>query len=381
MSQQHDILSGKDISALSSIEQEDIMQMVNQAEPLDNIGFVIVGDTRPDITNNPRFIRYLWIDISDPDNPSFKRYTGDRAVLLDSDASWQAIGVESLSILTSMFAARSANGGVNVGLIKLNADFSATPASAYYVLSVDATGKFVEAVNINTLVTNAGGLSLAALQTTGLVQGKFLGYNGGVAGYVSIVPSTDLIGVSRIAIETNIVPGTARYVVRTNAAGTALEFVTPNDLFADGELAVARLLAAGAVANDILRYDGAAWAKVTPSLRLIAGDVANAGILSASNVATQVHTIPHLLGSVPKLVDVRLRMTNAVADIGYNQNDEVPFSGYRASSGNVISSWCADATNITVLFGATTGELPNKASGALAGVDETKWFPIVYAWR
>jgi hypothetical protein len=382
MSQQYDFLSGKDLSAISTILQEDVMQALNQAAPLDNIGLIIVSTTRPDITNNPRFIRYIWLDISNPANVIIRQYIGDRTVLVDADVSWGQISVSNLSILTAAFAARSITGGINVGLLKLNADYSSSGGSAFYVLRVDATGKFIEAVSLDQELLDGGLVALNRLATTGLLAGKFVGFNGGVAGYVSITPSVDLIGASRIAVETNIIPGTARFVPRTNIGATALEFITPNSLFNAGELTLDKLFITGALANDIIRMNAGAtaWERVTPTLRTTNADAINSGTLSGSTVATAVHTIAHNLGFVPKLVDVRIRMTNAVADIGYNQNDEVSISGYRATTGNVMSTWCADATNITVLIGAATGELPNKGTGVYAGVDETKWFPVVRAW-
>jgi hypothetical protein len=381
MSAQLDLISGNDLSALSSVTQEDLMQAINKVAPLSNIGLIVASATRPDITNNPRFIRYGWLDITTPSTPVLKAYTADRTTLVDLDASWTTVSGALSSILTSMFAARSASGGVTIDLVKTNSAYT-NAGNGYYLLRVASNGKDVEAVTLDIALSGGGGVALARLDTTGIGAGKFIGYNAGVAGYVSIVPSTDLIGSSRLAVETNVLPaGTPLYVPRTNAAGTALEHVTPNSLFANNELAVARLLATGAQANDVLRFNGTTWEKVTPTLRMVAADAANSGILGSSSVGSAFQNIAHGLATIPKLIDVRLRQTNAVADIGYNQNDEVPLCAYATTSNNVNGCYAADATNVQVLFHSVTGMLPTKGAGTYAGIDETKWFPVVYAWK
>lgn len=393
MSAQKDIISGVDLSALSSITQEQLMQAINQAKPLDNIGFVIVSTTRPDITNNARFIRYIWLDISNPANPTFKRYIGDRSVLQDADAYWASLGVANLAVLTSMMAARSASGGINVGLLKLNADYSATPASAYYVLRVAANGKDIEVVGVNTAISDGGGLLQSVISTTGLAAGKFLGYNGGVWGAVPIVPSTDLIGAARLALETNLIPGTARYVARTNAAGTALEWVTPNGLFNDGELTVARLLAAGAVTNDIFRYDGTVWAKVTPSLRIVAGDAINSGILSSVvSTITTGFSVAHGLAAMPKIVIAVLKNTSGgvATGTGHAADAEVPLYYFLDSavpseyaltaaadpaSNNIVITTRRDYSAANNIQGPLVG-----APGAMANITKSQWTLKLYAW-
>ncbi len=381
MSEQRDLIAGLDLSPLDDVSQEQTMQAINGITPLPNIGFVYVGTVRPDITNNPRMIRYLWLDITDPANPSFKRYIEDRTTLVDANASWEALGVATGAITTAMLAAVSTTGGVNLARLKTNAGYT-DAGNALYALRVAANGKDIEAVLFDTLVGDAGGMSLARLSTTGIGSQKYLGNSAGALAYKTLDPVNDITAAlgNRIPIATAIVPGTALYIVRTNAAGTALEFVAPND--ATLAITLAALSATGSAANDIIRSTGTAWEKVTPTLRLTAGDAINSSSISASTVATQVHTFAHGLGSVPKLVQVRLRMTNAVADIGYNQNDEVDIHSYRTDAGALVQSGVAiDATNVTVLFDTVTGMLPNKATGNYAGVNETKWFPVVYAWK
>lgn len=86
--QQYDQQAGLDVSSLPSVSQSQLLQMINQSAPLSNIGFVLcfAGDAAgaagvgfPDVTNNPRFIRYIWIDTQNPLSPSIKKYSGTYA--------------------------------------------------------------------------------------------------------------------------------------------------------------------------------------------------------------------------------------------------------------------------------------------------------------
>jgi hypothetical protein len=383
MSAQKDFLGGLDLSSLSTASQEQTMQAINGLTPLANIGLVYASATRPDITNNARMIRYLWLDITDPANPVLKRYVEDRTVLVDADLSWEAVAVAAGAITTAMLAAVSTTGGVNLARLKTNAGYT-DAGNALYVLRVAANGKDIEAVTVDTAIADAGGLALARLSTTGIGAQKYLGYSAGVLAYRLLDPANDITSAlgNRIPIETAIIPGTANYFLCTNAAGTAPEWRSAANAFVINTLPINSLVNTGASANDIIRYSGSIWEKVTPTLRTTAADAINSGTISGSSIATAVHTIAHNLTTVPKLVVVRLRMTNAVADIGYNQNDEVDIAGYFTDAGRIGNVAVAiDATNVTVLTTTATGMLPNKTTGTYTGIDETKWFPVVYAWK
>lgn len=84
----YDVISGLDISSLASVTQAQLVQMVNQIAPLSNVGFVLAFDGAaagaagvgfPDVTTNPRYVRYLWIDTQNRSAPVLKRYSGTYA--------------------------------------------------------------------------------------------------------------------------------------------------------------------------------------------------------------------------------------------------------------------------------------------------------------
>lgn len=393
MAAQNDIISGFDFSAVSTLTQEQLMQGINQAEPLDNIGFIIVSTTRPDITSNPRFIRFIWLDISTPSNPQIKRYVGDRTVLQDIDASWGTITLEDLAVLTGSFALRSATGGVNVALLKLNADYSPTPASAGYILRVAANGKDIEVVSVSNAL-GSGGIELDRLTLSGSGTNKYIGINAGILAYKVLSGSdfTSALG-NRLPLEGAIQPATARFVARTNAAGDAGEWVTPNGVFNDTELEIRKLTASGQLTNDIVRFSGTLWERVTPGLRVVAGELANAGI--ASSVVDTITTgfdVAHGItgGVIPRIFRAVLKnISGGVATgTGHAANSEVPIECFldSAAASEYALTCSVDTTNFTITarrdYSAANNIQGPKvgAPGAMANITKSQWQIKLYAW-
>ncbi len=75
-------------------------------------------------------------------------------------------------------------------------------------------------------------------------------YNAGTTTWTAVavaagsISNAEIAAAAAIAI-TKLAAGTARYIVRTNAAGTALEFVAPTGIFNSDELAVVKLTSNG----------------------------------------------------------------------------------------------------------------------------------------
>ena len=390
-------IAGLDLSALTEASQEQIMQAINGLEPLANIGVVVASATRPDITNNPEMINSLWLDITDPAAPVLKRYIEDRTVLVDADNSWESTEVAVASVTTAMLAARSSTGGVDIARLKANSGYTDS-GNYYYVLRIAANGKDVEAVTLDTALSDGGGVGFNRISTTGIGTGKYLKSVAGALAYGYIDPSVDITAAlnNRISAPTSIEPGTANQVLCTNAGATAPEWREANAVIGAGVLALSSINSGGASPYDLMHYSGSAWDNAAPSLRLTAGDTANSGIVSTSgdtNPGTvagttggnpTLHTITHGLSTVPKLIRVVLVQNNAAADIGWDQNDEVDAFSLRISSGNVCVTVGADETNVWVRFHAASGlELCTKGTGAgvYAAIDETKWTVKVYAWK
>jgi hypothetical protein len=389
MSAQKDMVAGLDASPLDGLSQEQIMQMINGLEPLSNIGFVFVGTARPDITNNPRMIRYFWLDISDASNPVLKRYIGDRNVVQDNDASWSASGVSTNSILTSMIAQRSTTGGVDITRMKLNSDYSASPASAFFIMRVAANGKDIEVVNFNIAFSDAGGIALGSITQSGSGPSKYLGIDASLLTYKYINPATDFTASfnNQIPLESAVLPSTARFVPRTNAGGTAVEWITPIDIYNNNEFPLSKMSGGGAVANDILRWDGTTWGKATPSIILTAGDTQNNGVVSGQDLATSaIHTFAGFgVGIRPAII--RAGIICGTVDGLFEIGDIIELAGITDETGDHESA-------ATVIFNVLTGDISivfesissvistiSKAGGARVNLTRARWFPIVYLWR
>jgi len=73
---EYDLIKGVDMTGRSSIPPSSLNQLVDNATVQTNKGMVIIQGTTPDVTLNPRYSRYLWIDNSVPATPTLKAYNG-----------------------------------------------------------------------------------------------------------------------------------------------------------------------------------------------------------------------------------------------------------------------------------------------------------------
>lgn len=74
MSQDADIVNIIDLSSLGSVTGTQLNQVVNTAQPSANKCLTIVSSASPDLVSNPRYSRFLWLDISVPTAPVLNRY-------------------------------------------------------------------------------------------------------------------------------------------------------------------------------------------------------------------------------------------------------------------------------------------------------------------
>lgn len=126
-------------------------------------------------------------------------------------------------------------------------------------------------------------------------------------------------------------------------------------------------------------YDGTNWILLNPSNSPQYYAQVDSTTGATGDLSNAVHVVPHTLGARPSRVEVVV--VNTSTELGYSVDDEVELYGFRnTGSNNGITAFCRDATNVTVLFGANTLEIPNKGTGTFAAIDETKWKVRVRAW-
>jgi hypothetical protein len=369
MPAQFDIAPGLDPSALSSITQAQLLQMVAQLAPLSNIGGVIFGTSAGvDVANNQRFKRYILLDTTGGTTLTPRYYDQSEPSGPNAAGNWTAVSVTAGSIVNASVAAAAA-----IAITKL------AIGTARYILRTNSGG------TANEFISPASIFAANELPVNSLVAGGGAGYlktSGGVVQWIGDATERAAI-ISAITglAPSQIQPGAINTVLGTNSAGSVV-MASINTILANGAISLLKLDGSSASATNVMAWDGSTWLPTALALKITSGSpVSTIGILSGNNFATAVHTIAHGLTVIPKMVRVVGKMTNAVADLGWNQNDEVDIYSFRRTTGNfVLVNVGVDATNVTIALCETSSELGNKATGVYAGIDETKWFPKVYAW-
>jgi len=158
MASQYDLLAGLDITALSSVSQSQLLQMVNQAAPLPNIGGVIYDTITPDVASNPRFARYFWLDSSSTP-PTIKIYK-------TTTSSWQAFAPTGESIINTTLAPHV------VALDHMFNDVVADGSLADYILVYDSTGKLITQISKENLLSGLK-VNLRQLKST-IAEGEIV---------------------------------------------------------------------------------------------------------------------------------------------------------------------------------------------------------------
>lgn len=374
MSVEYDFIAGYDLSSLSSVSQTQLMQAINLLAPLANKGLVILQPGTslsatiaegtggsPDVTSNPRYAGYIWLNSYDPAVAPTPYYYDPFL------GNWTAGSIAAGSISNSHINASAA-----IAVSKL------ATGTARYVVRTNAAGTAVEYIAPGSIFT------ANELAVNSLVAGGSDGYLKTAAGVVAWTDNATeraaiQNAISNLAV-TKLAAGSNNTLLGTDSAGT-VKFDTPANILATNSIGLALLASGGASASDILKYDGSNWVKATPALNLLQGATINSGVTVGAMGGAAVFTQAHGLGAVPKLIRVVCVCTTI--DVGYAVGDELEIECVRVNASNFSSaSVSADATNITVTLASAAGnEIPNKGTGVYAAMTEASWNLKVYAWR
>lgn len=365
MAIQYDFNAGLDVSSLSSVTQAQLMQMVQQLAPLSNIGGILFQSTTPDVANNARFARYLWLDsTTDPATPKYYN---------SGTLTWTSVAVAALSITNAEVAAAAA-----IAVTKL------ATGTARYVLRTNAAGTANEFVTPASIL-NSDELGVVKLTSNGGTD-AYLKSTGGVTGWVSQATERAAIAASLSGVSPTILtPGSNNTLLGTNGSGV-VGFAAIGSLLSNNAIGLSLLAAGGAAASDVLKFDGANWVKITPGLRVFESHSANAGITTAATgtglLSGAAHSFAHGLTTIPRIFRVVAYNTNAVAEAGYNQNDEVDIFSFFAQTGNLcIASISADTSYIYVALNDNVIEVSHKTTGVATAITEANWQLKVYAFK
>jgi len=368
MAEQFDLIAGLDLSALSSVTQAQLMQAINQIAPLSNIGGILFQSATPDVANNARFARYLWLDsTTDPATPKY--YNA-------GTLTWTSVAVAALSITNAEVAAAAAIAVTKLAL-----------GTARYVLRTNAAGTANEFVTPASIL-NSDELGVVKLTSNGGTD-AYLKSTGSVTGWVSQTTERAAIAASLSGLSpTVLTAGSNNTLLGTNGSGV-VGFAAIGSLLANNAIGLTLLAAGGAAAGDVLKFDGSNWVKITPTLDLFSSAAINSGTLGALTMAsaTLSETFAHGLGTTPRLIRVVARCTGADVASGYAAGDEIDINSWNDITGDDTGLFgvYANATNIVVMresnSAANVKVVPVGGGTHVAPTSLANFTPKVYAWK
>jgi len=385
MSVQYDFQAGYDPSASASISASQLLQMCNQLAPLSNIGGVIVmsgaANAHPDVTNNPRFARYIWLDTQTAGAVLLKLYQG--TLPSDTYADWTTATIADNSITAAKLAnyAVSILNGSGASKIAYKQDGTADATKSNYLVRLDAAGQYVEIVPASTVV-NGVTINLSQLNVSSATNGYVLSYDSSLGAAVWTALSVSaLITAGSISYD-KLLNGSALqagYLMRANPSSPYdIQLVQNNDenatgnLFALRSLRLAVLSATGATASDSIRFDGTNWTRFTPFYGAV-------GVLPGSDTSI---SIAHGLGAIPRVLVGYLKNISGGALNGYAANDVVDLKALFVSGADKNAlAISADATNITISanWGPNYTIRPKGGGAASAIAAVANWSCYAYA--
>lgn len=311
MGQQFDFIPGIDLSGLEEVSREQLLQAFEQMYPYENLGLVIKQTEEPDVDENARFKRYLWVDNTDEDAPVLKRYNEDTA-------AWEVFPVSANAVINTSIADGSVTYNTKIGGFVVG--------DALKLVRVNAAGTVLEVVTFNSDLLPS--IALSKLTATGAGANKFLKWNnaGSALGYEDFDPS--IITAGAIALG-KLASGSAAqygYLLRANPTTGVIELVVNNDLtatnglFAQKSIRVDRLDVTGAAAKYGLRYNSSTGLWATEKVMHQSADTA---LTANSKVITAE---AHGLGGAPDNVALYAVCSaiNHTATHGYVVGDVIP---------------------------------------------------------
>lgn len=393
---QFDFNPGIDPSGLTELEQSELLEMVAQIEPLSNIGGIIIGSgaasAHPDVTNNPRFIRYIWLDTQTANSVLLKIYQGTYPS--DVYADWSTVAIANNSITASKLAdyAVSILNGSGASKIAYKQDASVDATKAGYLVRLDAAGQYVEVVSASTVV---GALTLdpSKLDISTASNGMVLTYDSTVGSAVwKALTISGLISANSLSYD-KLINGTVNYILRADpitGVWAAIEFNdTTNSILTLRTLRLATLSNVGASIGDRIVFDGTNWVRASASSgtgKFYGAPTSGGTTLPA--VTGGILSVAHTLGAVPKRVGGFIVCTSA--EFNYSIGDAINLSNVaKKGNGGEVRFGCAigaDATNVFVVFngdgGAGAGKgffIPDKTTYAEQHLTLASWNVFLFA--
>lgn len=385
ISAQRDINAGFDPSGLTSVTAAQFLQMIQQAAPLSNIGFVIVGAGAslnpaiaqgagsPSVANNPRFANYIWLNTFDPTTAPTPYYYDDNLNL------WRSTNVPAGSIVDASISPTA-----EIQVSKLQ------DGNANEIIATAGDGVTVQWSSVNALLSAlADSVPLTAIDDSAASSGSFLRSVAGAVTWSSLANVIAAIqgGLTPVAPASIITPGANNTFLGTDGTGN-VTFASFNTIASNLDVGLAKLAQGGANADDILTWNGSSWIARTPAQGISStATISTTGIQATVNLssATLVENIAHGFGAKPRNVRVVILCTGNDAATGYVVGDELDINGWTEFTGaeEPLIGVKVDNTNIRIIRRANGGAvrvLPNAGGASTVPTSLANFVPKVYAW-
>jgi len=366
--QTKDLIAGLDPTGQVQITASELLQMVQEAEPETDRGFVFYAGSAPDTTTYPWIKRYIWLDTTTipPTIKLWSTLANDWENLTFDDDTVTTDAIINLAVT----AAKIAGGGAGTEGFFLRTVLTAGGASVEWVdllASISnnsiAIAKLIRGSARQVLRTNAAG---DGLEWTSIFDD---------------IPS--LIPDNGLSIQKLSNSGSPRYVLRLTVGGTVKEWIAPTGIFDDNELPITKLAPGTGNALKAVRVNvgGSALEFYTPSAAVSKYETDVTDYRAIPTVSGDTFSpFAHNLGVVPDVFQVRIVCIATDGSVGA-VGDELRLTNltYTGSNLNIV----ADATNIYIRpFTWATAAFkifPSAYTGTVTAIDVTKWRIKAYA--
>lgn len=324
MAVENDFLQGIELAGLDQVNGTQLDQLVQNATPTSTKAIIIVQDDSPDIINNPRYTRYLWLDTSGA-TPILKRYNSDTPAWESVVTGTNTVTTNSIQDLAVTLAKLSPEGGTALQLIRVNAAGTAFEFFTLDLSTATAAGVTPSATAYDVLITNSSHTASQWMSVANLLAAL-----GAVVPLGSLVQAGATSGQAIAWNGTTWAPANIGPFAGIAATGAPVT----GDLF---------LLQRASVSYSITIANLMSYISSTLTT---AGTItaATSSLIAVPSAGASVTPVPHGLDRIPILL--RMVLVNQSAEGGYSVDDEIDISCIYANSGIPAFSFWADADNV-----------------------------------
>jgi len=352
-----DFIAGIDPTALSEITGAQLKQLVDAAEPADYKGMIIAQAPTPDVANNPRYAKFLWLDLNGILNDGNAPYT--LKYYNPDTPAWEPINLGLLSI-----------DGANIdsGTVDPVDALSGEGLADGLILITNAESwaltTFADAIADKSI-------TLAKLEDGGAVKDVMM-WNGSAWAITQISYGDIQVSDGQIPTEKLGQAVSSSYLLApdpTDGLKTKwfpiTDVITRNFIlypFASEPFPWTYIAKAGANQIPVMDPGGNVWTFLNKSsFEQVFSTIEEYELMLDDLVVTHVNNYQalHTLGTMPTVVDIRLKCVDAANRFGYDVDDEFSLFSYR-DGGNYypIITHTVNATSFDINHTAISGAGP-----------------------